>query len=170
MQCVRAWIGELKMSRTDRQFLKADVAETLRFALNAAGLHQATVRHRPRWLSDNGRSYLSAQLGAWIEEHGMRHARGQPYHPMTQSIMVEVYHRSLKNRICWRITICPVSSKCASPRFVDFYNYGRYHKSRGDLTPANIYFGRGSNILAKRQNIKHQTIELRRRLHQQAVA
>ena len=33
-----------------------------------------------------------------------------------------------------------------------------------------VYFGRGSTILARRQKIKHQTIALRRRLHQQAIA
>ncbi len=42
----------------------ADVAETLRLALNAAGLNHATVQQRLRLLSDNGPSYLSAQLGA----------------------------------------------------------------------------------------------------------
>jgi putative transposase len=30
-----------------------DVTETLRLALNAAGLNHATVQHRPRLLSDN---------------------------------------------------------------------------------------------------------------------
>jgi putative transposase len=38
----------------------ADVTETLRLALYAAGLNQATVQQRPRLLSDNGPSYLSA--------------------------------------------------------------------------------------------------------------
>ena len=45
----------------------------------------------------------------------------------------------------------------------------RYHESLGNITPADIYFGRGPTILARRQTIKHQTIELRRRLHQQSV-
>ena len=58
----------------------ADVTETLRLALTAAGLNSATVRQRPRLLSDNGPSYLSAQLGSWLAEHGMTHTRGQPYH------------------------------------------------------------------------------------------
>jgi transposase InsO family protein len=70
----------------------------LRRALNAAGLSAATVQQRPRLLSDNGPSYLLAQLGAWLDEHGMTHTRGQPYHPMTQG-KIERYHRSLKNRI-----------------------------------------------------------------------
>jgi hypothetical protein len=50
--------------------------------------------------------------------------------------------------------------------FVVFHNTRRYYESLGNLTPANIYFGCGSTILARRQNIKHQIIELRRRLHQ----
>jgi hypothetical protein len=54
--------------------------------------------------------------------------------------------------------------------FVGFYNNRRYHESIGNLTPADIYFGHGATILSRRQKIKHQTIELRRRLHQQAVA
>ncbi len=54
--------------------------------------------------------------------------------------------------------------------FVDFHNTRRYHESLGNLTPADIYFGRGPTILTRRQNIKRKTIELRWRLHQQAVA
>jgi transposase InsO family protein len=76
----------------------AEVTETLRLALNAAGLNSATVQQRPRLLSDNGPSYLSAQLSTWLDEQGMTHTRGQPYHPMTQG-KIERYHRSLKNRI-----------------------------------------------------------------------
>jgi putative transposase len=53
----------------------ADVTETLRLALNAAGLNQASVQQRPRLLNGNGPSYLSAQLGAWLQTHGMAHRR-----------------------------------------------------------------------------------------------
>jgi transposase InsO family protein len=147
----------------------ADVTETLRLALNAAGLHQATVQQRPRLLSDNGPSYLSAQLGAWLKKHGMTHTRGQPYHPMTQG-KIERYHRSLKNRILLENYYLPGQLEARLAQFVDFYNTRRYHESLGNLTPADIYFGRGPTILTRRQNIKHQTIQLRRRLHQQAVA
>jgi transposase InsO family protein len=147
----------------------ADVTETLRLALHAAGLNQVTVRQRPRLLSDNGPSYLSAQLGAWLNEHGMTHTRGQPYHPMTQG-KIERYHRSLKNRILLEHYYLPGQLEARLAEFVDFYNNRRYHESLGNLTPADSYRGRGAVILARRQKIKHQTIELRRRLHQQAVA
>ena len=34
-----------------------DVTDTLELALQASGMDQATVMHRPRLLSDNGSSY-----------------------------------------------------------------------------------------------------------------
>ena len=37
-----------------------------------------------------------------------------------------------------------------------------------NLTPADVYFGRGESILERREKIKRKTIEQRRRLHQQA--
>ena len=62
-----------------------DVADTLTIALRSSGLDRVRVRQRPRLLSDNGPSYLSAQLGSWLGEHGMTHTRGKPYHPMTRA-------------------------------------------------------------------------------------
>jgi putative transposase len=58
-----------------------DVSDTLAMALRNSGLERVRVRHRPRLLSDNGPSYVSAQLGSWLAEHGMTHTRGKPYHP-----------------------------------------------------------------------------------------
>src|SRR5215471_13528956 len=54
--------------------------------------------------------------------------------------------------------------------FVSYYNNCRYHESLDNLTPADVYFGRGQVILERRQKIKRKTIEQRRRLHQQAIA
>ena len=142
----------------------AEVTETLRLALNAAGLNRATVQQRPRLLSDNGPSYLSAQLGAWLAARGMRHTRGKPYHPMTQG-KIERYHRSLKNQILLENYYLPGQLEARLAEFVDFYNSRRYHESLGNLTPADIYCGRGSAILAERQRIKRQTIANRRLQH-----
>ena len=54
--------------------------------------------------------------------------------------------------------------------FVRYYNNCRYHESLDNLTPADVYFGRGQAILERREKIKRKTIEQRRRLHQQAIA
>ena len=76
----------------------------------------------------------------------------------------------MKNRILLENYYLPGELEVRLAQFIDFYNTRRYHESLGNLTPADIYFGRGSTILARRQKIKQQTIQLRRRLHQQAVA
>ena len=75
-----------------------DVTDTLQVALQVSGLDQVNVLHRPRLLSDNGPSYVSSELGEWLENKGIRHIRGRAYHPMTQG-KIERYHRSMKNRI-----------------------------------------------------------------------
>jgi len=61
-----------------------DVTDTLELALQVSGIDTARVLHRPRLLSDNGSSYLSASLAEWLDDRKMQHVRGAPYHPMTQ--------------------------------------------------------------------------------------
>ena len=48
--------------------------------------------------------------------------------------------------------------------FVKYYNYRRYHKALGNVTPADVLNGRKERILQRRGGVKAQTIE-RRRLH-----
>jgi putative transposase len=146
-----------------------DVSDTLALALRSSGLERVRVRHRPRLLSDNGPSYLSAQLGSWLAEHGMTHTRGKPYHPMTQG-KIERYHRSMKNQILLENYYLPGQLEQRLAEFVDYYNLRRYHESLDNLTPADVYFGRAQTILTRRENIKLKTIELRRRLHHQSAA
>ncbi|MFT6607138.1 MAG: transposase InsO family protein [Halocynthiibacter sp.] len=62
----------------------SDVQDTLNQALEATGLDQANVVHRPRLLSDNGPCYISGDLAEYLEDKGMTHTRGAPYHPQTQ--------------------------------------------------------------------------------------
>ena len=64
----------------------------------ASGLDHATVVHRLRLLSDNGSSYVAGDLARWLEDKGIEHLRGTPYHPQTQG-KIERWHQTLKNRI-----------------------------------------------------------------------
>ena len=50
------------------------------------------------------------------------------------------------------------------------YNHRRYHESLGNLTPADVYCGRGQTILLQRERIKRKTIALRRLQHEQQAA
>ena len=59
---------------------------------------QSPIAHRPRLLSDNGSSYISADLAAWLDGKGMQHVRGAPYHRRIQG-KIERWHQTLKNRI-----------------------------------------------------------------------
>ena len=59
-----------------------DVTATLDLA--ASGLDHVTVARRPRLLSDNGSSYVTGDLAKWLEDKGMEHVRGAPYHPQAQ--------------------------------------------------------------------------------------
>ncbi len=73
---------------------------------------------------------------------------------MTQG-KIHRYHRALKNRILLQSYYLPGQLEARLAEFVEFYNNRRYHESLGNLTPADIYLGRGSNILAERQTIKY---------------
>jgi putative transposase len=145
----------------------ADVTATLDLALQASGLD--AVDRRPRLLSDNGPSYLATELADWLAQKGMSHTRGKPYHPMTQG-KIERWHLSLKSRILLENYYRSGDLERAVAAFVEHYNHRRYHESLDNLTPADVYFGRGARILATRHQIKRRTIAERRRLHFQQAA
>jgi transposase InsO family protein len=145
-----------------------DVSNTLELALKTSGCDQAKARHKPRLLSDNGASYISGDLADWLKDKGMSHVRGAPYHPQTQG-KIERWHQTLKNRILLENYFFPGDLEASIEAFVDHYNHHRYHESINNLTPADVYFGRGQAILEQRDKIKRKTIETRR-LHHRKVA
>jgi putative transposase len=146
-----------------------DVCDTLDLALAKSGLDQVEVSHRPRLLSDNGASYISADLAEWLENKEMEHVRGAPYHPQTQG-KIERWHQTLKNRILLNNYYLPRELEEQVSLFVEHYNHQRYHESLNNLTPADVYFGRGQTILEERERIKRQTIQTRRLQHQLKAA
>ncbi len=147
----------------------SDVTDTLDLALQASGCDQATVLHKPRLLSDNGSSYISGELADWLDDKQMDHVRGAPYHPQTQG-KIERWHQTLKNRILLENYYLPGDLRQQIDGFVEHYNHKRFHESLQNLTPADVYFGRGQTILKQRERIKRNTIENRRLLHRNAAA
>ncbi len=146
-----------------------DVTDTLQLALAASGCGGARVVHKPRLLSDNGPSDVSGELADWLAEEGMSHVRGAPCHPQTQG-KIERWHQTLKNRILLENYFLPGDLEAHLERFVDHYNHRRYHQSLKNLTPADVYFGRGPTILLKRERIKRETITQRRLQHRLKAA
>ena len=146
-----------------------DVTDTLEMALQASGCDQVNVQHRPRLLSDNGSSYIATELAEWLDDNGMDHVRGAPYHPQTQG-KIERWHQTLKNRILLENYFLPGDLKGEIGRFISQYNHHRYHESLQNLTPADVYFGRGDQILQQRERIKQNTINERRLQYRKQAA
>src|SRR5205807_2411376 len=144
-----------------------DVTATLDLALKTSGLDQAKVIHRPRLLSDNGSSYIAADLAKWLDSQSMEHVRGAPYHPMPKE---RSSAGDAQEPYPARNYYLPGNLEAQIEAFVADYNHRRYHESIGNLTPADVYFGRGQTILIERERIKRQTIANRRLLHRRQAA
>ena len=56
----------------------------------------------------------------------------------------------------------PEALSDAMDTFVDYYNYRRYHEALGNMTPGDVYFGRREAILARREEVKRQSLTQRR--------
>ena len=147
----------------------SDVTDTLELALEASGCDHATIVQKPRLLSDNGSSYVAADLAKYLDAKGMDHVRGAPHHPQTQG-KIERWHQTMKNRVLLENYFLPGDLEQKIGAFVDYYNNRRYHESLGNLTPDDVYHGRGAKILKMREEIKKQTIQKRRLQHQSAAA
>ena len=139
-----------------------DVKQTLDEAIQFTGIRHPTVLHRPRLLSDNGPCYVSKALKDYLEDEGISHTRGKPYHPMTQG-KIERYHRSMKNILLLENYYSPPELEDQIGLFVEHYNHDRYHEALNNVTPADVYYARDGQVLQKRAQIRRKTMLLRRR-------
>jgi transposase InsO family protein len=146
-----------------------DISKTLELAMTASGCRNVSLRQRPRLLSDNGPGSILDAFAQWLSQHGIQHVRGAPAHPQTQG-KIERWHQTMKNRILLENHYLPGALEADIGAFVEHYNHGRYHESLNNLTPADVYFGRGQTILLERKRIKHRTIQHRRLMHHQNAA
>ena len=145
-----------------KSMMAEDVKDTLDLAIEKTGIEQVKVKHKPRLLSDNGPSYLSKDLKEYLAQKQMTHTRGAPYHPMTQG-KIERYHRTMKNVVKLDHYYFPWELEVELRQFVDHYNNERYHESINNVTPADVFYGRHHEILSRREQIKIETIKLRRK-------
>jgi len=76
----------------------------------------------------------------------------------------------LKNRILLENYFLPEDLTQQVEAFIEHYNHQRLHESLNNLTPADVYFGRGREILNRRERIKQNTIEHRRLQYRNAAA
>lgn len=146
-----------------------DVTDTLQKALRVSGCDRTGSAHKPRLLSDNGSSYIASELADWLKGQGMEHVRGAPNHPQTQG-KIERWHQTLKNRVLLENYYLPGDLEEQIGQFIKHYNNRRYHESLGNVTPADVYLGRATSIIKRREKIKKQTFEKRRLAHQRKAA
>lgn len=136
-----------------------DVQRCIAKAMKRAKINK---EHAPKLLSDNGSCYIAKDLGEYLStEQGIKHIRGKPLHPQTQG-KIERYHRSIKSVVLLDNYYCPEQLSEAIKQYVVYYNTNRYHESLDNLTPEDVYLGRGEQILKQRKKIKEKTIKQRR--------
>lgn len=122
-------------------------------------LRQAVVN---KLRSDNGPCYVSTALKEYLDQEGMAHTRGKPFHPMTQG-KIERYHRSMKNVLFLENYYSPDELVDQIVLFIEYYNHQRYHEALNDLIPVDGYYGKAREIMARRERIRKTTMLQRRR-------
>jgi hypothetical protein len=79
---------------------------------------------------------------------------------------VERYQQSLKREVNQLPYEFPSQLEKAIADFVAYYNYRRYHKALGNVTPADVLHGRKERIMQRRKEVRIQTVNHRRDYNQ----
>ncbi len=142
----------------------ASLIEVVQEAVEETGMTEVPLRDRTSLLSDNGPGYLSRVFGHYLWLLGIRHIVASPYHPQTNG-KLERYHRTLKEQVKLVVHETPSVLEKAVAAFVDYYNHRRYHEGIGNVTPADVYYGRRDEILQRRKEVSKRTLQQRRDYH-----
>ena len=136
--------------------------EVVQEAVDTTSMDQVPVTDRTRLLSDNGPGYVSRAFRDYLHLVGIRHIRAAPFHPQTNG-KLERYHQTIKRDVKQVPYEMASDLEAALAAFVAYYNYRRYHKALGNVTPADVLHGRRERILQRRKEVQAHTIERRRR-------
>jgi transposase InsO family protein len=139
----------------------SSLIEVVQDAIDVPGMTDVPVENRTKLLSDNGSGYVSRLFREYLQLVGIRHVLAAPYHPQTNG-KLERYHQTLKRDVNQLPYDVPRELEIAIGKFVDFYNYLRYHKALKDITTADMLAGRMDEILVRRREIKDRTIYRRK--------
>ena len=136
--------------------------EVVQEAVDRTRMDQVPVTDRTRLLSDNGPGYVSRAFRDYLGMVGIKHILAAPFHPQTNG-KLERYHQTLKRDVNQVPYELPSDLEAAIAAFVSYYNYRRYHKALGNVTPSDVLKGRRQEILQRRKEVQTKTIERRRR-------
>jgi transposase InsO family protein len=133
-------------------------------AVDRTGMTDVEVQDRTRLLSDNGSGYISKAFQEYVQLVGIKHIFAAPYHPQTNG-KLERYHQTLKRSVNQVPYDVPIDLQRSIEKFVDFYNYRRYHKALKDITPSDMLAGRRNQILERRKEAKGRSLQRRKELN-----
>jgi transposase InsO family protein len=138
----------------------ADAVEIFDGAIQfALGTHGRVAN---RIVSDHGKCFEARDTRGYLSMRGIRPIYSRAHHPQTLG-KLERLHRTMKESVNLHVYDSPWQLSRAIDRFYRFYNHQRYHEALGNVTPADVYFGRAETILARRKELKARTMEERRR-------
>jgi len=103
---------------------------------------------------------VAEELADFLKTRNMAHVRGRPYHPQTHG-KIKRWHQTFKNRILLDNYHLPSHLEHQIGEFIHYYNHNRYHESLNNLTPADVYYGRGPEILNRRRKLIQKTLKQR---------
>jgi len=147
--------------KLQRDMSTNSLIEVVQKAVDATGMTDVPVENRTKLLSDNGAGYVSRSFRDYLRLVSIRHILAAPFHPQTNG-KVERYQQSLKREVNQLPYELPSQLEQAIADFVDYYNYRRYHKALGNVTPVDVLYGRREEILKRRKEVQIQTINRRR--------
>ena len=151
--------------RLQKDMTSNSFIEVVQDAVDVTGMDRVPVTDRTRLLSDNGPGYVSRAFRDYLQLVGIRHIFASPFHPQTNG-KLERYHQTLKKDVNQLPYDMPSELEAAIIAFVKYYNYRRYHKALGNVTPSDVLRGRRDAILRRRKEIQAETIQRRRRYNQ----
>ena len=157
----RYWLGECIRSMDYEAF-----SEVVEDACREAKLEYAPIdtKELVKLVTDRGPALISKPFGEYLEARGIGHILASPYHPQTNG-KIERFHRSTKEQVNLVVWESPDEMKAEVKKFIDFYNSVRYHEGIGNVTPDDVYFGRKETILGKREQLKNETLNRRKKLN-----
>ena len=71
----------------------------------------------------------------------------------------------MKHQVLLENYYLPGDLRARLGEFIEYYNTQRYHESLNNLTPEDVYTGRGQTVLNRLMAIKQKTIAEQRRLY-----
>ena len=145
-------------------------SEIVEVACKEAKLEYAPIEPKElvKLVTDRGPALISKPFGDYLEARGIRHILASPHHPQTNG-KIERFHRSTKEQVNLVVWESPDELKGEIEKFIDFYNGVRYHEGIENVTPDDVYFGRKETVLNKRETLKNETLNRRKKMNSNKI-